>query len=78
VTFPLVKLDQQVKQWYHPASVVETLEGLKNADEIVKVSGVHAIFAVSSDFGIFAGLSRAIPTTSVRSTSCTTQRSKPA
>jgi hypothetical protein len=25
VTFPRVKLDQQVKQWYNPASVVETL-----------------------------------------------------
>jgi hypothetical protein len=61
VTFPRVKLDQQVKQWYNPASVVETLEGLKNADEIVKVPGVQAIFAVSSDFGNFAGYKRGDP-----------------
>jgi 2-keto-3-deoxy-L-rhamnonate aldolase RhmA len=41
--------------------IVETLEGLKNADEIVKVPGVHAIFAVSSDFGNFAGYKQGDP-----------------
>jgi len=35
--------------------MIETLEGLKNADEIAKVPGVHAIFAASSDLGNFAG-----------------------
>ncbi len=34
--------------------MIETLEGLKNADEIAKVPGVHAIFAASSDLGNFA------------------------
>jgi 2-keto-3-deoxy-L-rhamnonate aldolase RhmA len=37
------------------------MEGLKNADEIVKVPGVHAIFAVSSDFGSFAGYKQGDP-----------------
>jgi 2-keto-3-deoxy-L-rhamnonate aldolase RhmA len=37
------------------------MEGLKNADEIVKVPGVHAIFAVSSDFGNFAGYKQGDP-----------------
>ena len=35
--------------------MIETLEGLKNADEIAKVPGVHAIFAASSDLGNFSG-----------------------
>jgi 2-keto-3-deoxy-L-rhamnonate aldolase RhmA len=34
--------------------MIETLEGLKNAGEIAKVPGVHAIFAASSDLGNFA------------------------
>ena len=37
------------------------MEGLKNADEIVKVPGVHAIFAVSSDFGNFGGYKQGDP-----------------
>ena len=35
--------------------MIETLEGLKNADEIAKVPGVHAIFAASGDLGNFSG-----------------------
>ena len=35
--------------------MIETLEGLKNADEIAKVPGVHAVFAASSDIGNFSG-----------------------
>ena len=35
--------------------MIETLEGLKNAEEIAKVPGVHAVFAASSDIGNFAG-----------------------
>jgi 2-keto-3-deoxy-L-rhamnonate aldolase RhmA len=35
--------------------MIETLEGLKNADSIAKVPGVHAIFAASSDLGNFSG-----------------------
>ena len=37
------------------------MEGLKNADEIVKVPGVRAIFAVSSDFGNFGGYKQGDP-----------------
>ena len=35
--------------------MIETLEGLKNADEIAKVPGVHAVFAASSDLSNFSG-----------------------
>ncbi|HUQ89241.1 MAG TPA: aldolase/citrate lyase family protein [Vicinamibacterales bacterium] len=35
--------------------MIETLEGLKNADEIAKVPGVSAIFAASGDLGNFSG-----------------------
>src|SRR5262245_13063739 len=35
--------------------MIETLEGLKNADAIAKVPGVSAIFAASSDLGNFSG-----------------------
>jgi 2-keto-3-deoxy-L-rhamnonate aldolase RhmA len=35
--------------------MIETLEGLKNADEIAKVPGVTAIFAASGDLGNFTG-----------------------
>jgi 2-keto-3-deoxy-L-rhamnonate aldolase RhmA len=38
--------------------MIETLEGLKHADEIAKVPGVHAIFAASSDLGNFSGYKR--------------------
>jgi len=41
--------------------MIETLEGLKNADEIAKVQGVHAIFAASSDLGNFAGYKQGDP-----------------
>ena len=35
--------------------MIETLEGLKNADEIAKVPGVTAVFAASGDLGNFSG-----------------------
>jgi hypothetical protein len=35
--------------------MIETLEGLKNADAIAKVPGVPAIFAASGDLGNFSG-----------------------
>src|SRR5258706_8708103 len=41
--------------------MIETLEGLKNSDEIAKVPGVHAIFAASSDLGNFAGYKQGDP-----------------
>jgi 2-keto-3-deoxy-L-rhamnonate aldolase RhmA len=41
--------------------MIETLEGLKNADEIAKVPGVHAVFAASSDLGNFAGYKQGDP-----------------
>jgi len=41
--------------------MIETLEGLKNADEIAKVPGVHAIFAASSDLGNFSGFKQGDP-----------------
>ena len=36
--------------------MIETLEGLKNADEIAKVPGVTALFAASGDLGQLLGL----------------------
>jgi 2-keto-3-deoxy-L-rhamnonate aldolase RhmA len=41
--------------------MIETLEGLKNADGIAKVPGVHAVFAASSDLGNFAGYKQGDP-----------------
>jgi 2-keto-3-deoxy-L-rhamnonate aldolase RhmA len=41
--------------------MIETLEGLKHADEIAKVPGVHAIFAASSDLGNFSGYRQGDP-----------------
>ena len=41
--------------------MIETLEGLKNADEIAKVPGVSAIFATSSDLGNFSGYRQGDP-----------------
>jgi 2-keto-3-deoxy-L-rhamnonate aldolase RhmA len=41
--------------------MIETLEGLKNADEIAKVPGVSAIFAASSDLGNFSGYQQGQP-----------------
>lgn len=41
--------------------MIETLEGLKNADEIAKVPGVHAIFAASGDISNFSGYRQGQP-----------------
>ena len=41
--------------------MIETLEGLKNADEIAKVPGVSAIFAASGDLGNFSGYRQGSP-----------------
>ena len=41
--------------------MIETLEGLKNADEIAKVPGVTAIFAASGDLGNFTGYAQGSP-----------------
>jgi 2-keto-3-deoxy-L-rhamnonate aldolase RhmA len=41
--------------------MIETLEGLKNADEIAKVPGVTAIFAASGDLGNFSGFQQGTP-----------------
>ena len=41
--------------------MIETLEGLANADEIAKVPGVSGIFAASGDLGNFTGFDRGTP-----------------
>jgi 2-keto-3-deoxy-L-rhamnonate aldolase RhmA len=41
--------------------MIETLEGLKNADEIAKVPGISAVFAASSDLGNFSGFKQGDP-----------------
>jgi 2-keto-3-deoxy-L-rhamnonate aldolase RhmA len=41
--------------------MIETLEGLKNADEIAKVPGISAVFAASSDLGNFSGYKQGDP-----------------
>jgi 2-keto-3-deoxy-L-rhamnonate aldolase RhmA len=41
--------------------MIETLEGLSNADEIAKVPGVTAIFAASGDLGNFTGYRQGSP-----------------
>src|SRR5689334_15161493 len=41
--------------------MIETLEGLKNADAIAKVSGVTAVFAASGDLGNFSGYAQGSP-----------------
>jgi 2-keto-3-deoxy-L-rhamnonate aldolase RhmA len=41
--------------------MIETLEGLKNADAIAKVPGVTAVFAASGDLGNFTGYRQATP-----------------
>jgi 2-keto-3-deoxy-L-rhamnonate aldolase RhmA len=41
--------------------MIETLEGLKNADEIAKVPGVTAVFAASGDLGNFSGFQQGSP-----------------
>ena len=41
--------------------MIETLEGLANADEIAKVPGVTALFAASNDLGNFSGFRQGTP-----------------
>ena len=41
--------------------MIETLEGLKNADQIAKVPGVSAIFAASGDLANFSGYRQGQP-----------------
>jgi 2-keto-3-deoxy-L-rhamnonate aldolase RhmA len=41
--------------------MIETLEGLNNADEIAKVPGVSAVFAASGDLGNFSGYRQGSP-----------------
>jgi 2-keto-3-deoxy-L-rhamnonate aldolase RhmA len=41
--------------------MIETLEGLKNADEIARVPGVTAVFAASGDLGNFSGFQQGTP-----------------
>jgi 2-keto-3-deoxy-L-rhamnonate aldolase RhmA len=41
--------------------MIETLDGLKNADEIAKVPGVTALFAASGDLGNFSGYRQGMP-----------------
>jgi 2-keto-3-deoxy-L-rhamnonate aldolase RhmA len=41
--------------------MIETLEGLKNVDEIAKVPGVTAVFAASGDIGNFSGFQQGTP-----------------
>jgi 2-keto-3-deoxy-L-rhamnonate aldolase RhmA len=41
--------------------MIETLEGVKNAEAIAKVPGVTAIFAASGDLGNFSGYRQGTP-----------------
>jgi 2-keto-3-deoxy-L-rhamnonate aldolase RhmA len=41
--------------------MIETLEGLKHADEIAKIPGVTAVFAASGDLGNFSGYRQGTP-----------------
>jgi 2-keto-3-deoxy-L-rhamnonate aldolase RhmA len=41
--------------------MIETLQGLKDADEIAKVPGVDAVFAASGDLGNFSGYRQGTP-----------------
>ena len=41
--------------------MIETLDGLKNADAIAKVPGVTAVFAASGDLGNFSGYRQGQP-----------------
>jgi 2-keto-3-deoxy-L-rhamnonate aldolase RhmA len=41
--------------------MIETLDGLKDADRIAKIPGVTAIFAASGDLGNFAGYQQGDP-----------------
>ena len=58
--------------------MIETLDGLKNADEIAKVPGVTRCSRRAATSATSPASGRARPTTSARSTSCTTRRSRPA
>ncbi len=42
-------------------AMIETLEGIKNAAEIAKVPGIHALFAASGDLGNFSGYAQGSP-----------------
>jgi 2-keto-3-deoxy-L-rhamnonate aldolase RhmA len=41
--------------------MIETLDGLQNADKIAKIKGVSALFAASSDLGNFSGFRQGMP-----------------
>jgi 2-keto-3-deoxy-L-rhamnonate aldolase RhmA len=41
--------------------MIETLEGLQNADRIAKVRGVAAVFAASGDLANFSGVAQVTP-----------------
>jgi 2-keto-3-deoxy-L-rhamnonate aldolase RhmA len=41
--------------------MIETLEGIKNANEIAKVPGITAVFAASGDLGNFSGYAQGTP-----------------
>ena len=41
--------------------MIETLEGLKNAEAIAKIPGVTAVFAASGDLGNFSGFRQGSP-----------------
>ena len=58
--------------------MIETLEGLKNAEAIARVPGVTAVFAASGDLANFTGYRQGQPDYSARSTSSTMRRSAPA
>jgi 2-keto-3-deoxy-L-rhamnonate aldolase RhmA len=42
-------------------AMIETIEGVKNAAEIAKVPGIHALFAASGDLGNFSGFPQGSP-----------------
>jgi hypothetical protein len=41
--------------------MIETLDGLQDADKIAKIKGVSALFAASSDLGNFSGFRQGSP-----------------
>ena len=41
--------------------MIETLDGLKDADAIARVPGVTAVFAASGDLGNFSGFRQGTP-----------------
>ena len=56
--------------------MIETLDGLKDADKIATTPGISAIFAARATWAISPATNRAIPTTSARSTSSMMRRSR--